>query len=87
MTPGKCEENVRMSSGWRQGTSGLSYRARNASGYVKEASGWRQDGVRKGQNGVRQALEVCQGNGVGVRSVPGCNRMHQEWFGVRMAPG
>ena len=37
------------------------------------------------QDGVRQALEVCQGSGVGVRSASGCVRMRQE--GVRMASG
>ena len=49
------------------------------------ALGWRQDGVRMRQNGVRQASYVCQGRGVGVRSVSGCVRMRQE--GVRAAAG
>ena len=47
------------------------------------ASGWRQDGVRMRQDGVRQASNVCQGRGVGVRSASGCFRMGQE--GVRVA--
>ena len=49
------------------------------------ASGWRQDGVRMRQDGVRQASHVCQGRGVGVRSASGCVRMRQE--GVRVASG
>ena len=49
------------------------------------ASGWRQDGVRMRQDGVRQASEVCQGSGVGARSTSRCVRMRQE--GVRVAPG
>ena len=49
------------------------------------ASGWRQDGVRMRQDGVRQASEVCQGSGVGVRSTSRCIRMRQE--GVRVASG
>ena len=47
------------------------------------ASGWRQDGVRMRQNGVRQESEVCQGSGVGVRSMSGCVRMRQEGVMVR----
>ena len=49
------------------------------------ASGWRQDGVRMRQDGIRQAPEVCQGSGVRVRSTSGCVRMRQE--GVRVASG
>ena len=49
------------------------------------ASGLRQDGVMMRQDGVRQASEVCQGSGVGVRSTSGCVRMRQE--GVRVASG
>ena len=49
------------------------------------ASGWRQDGVRMRQDGVRQLSEVCQGSGVGVRSTSRCVRMRQE--GVRVASG
>ena len=49
------------------------------------ASAWRQDGVRMREDSVRQASEVCQGSGVGVRSTSGCVRMHQE--GVRVASG
>ena len=49
------------------------------------ASGWRQDGVRMRQDGVRQASHVCQGRGVGVRSASGCVGMRQE--GVRVASG
>ena len=49
------------------------------------ASGWHQDGVRMRQDGVRQASEVCQGSGVGVRSTSRCIRMRQE--GVRVASG
>ena len=49
------------------------------------ASRWRQDGVRMRQNGVRQASEVCQGSGVGVRSMSGCVRMRQKC--VRVASG
>ena len=49
------------------------------------ASGWRQDGVRMRQDGVRQASKVCHGSGVGVRSTSRCVRMRQE--GVRVAPG
>ena len=49
------------------------------------ASGWRQDGVRMRQDGVRQASHVCQGRGVGVRSASGCVTMRQE--GVRVASG
>ena len=78
MASGKCEEGVRMASGWRQETSGFSNRVRKASGCVRMASGWRQDGVR-------QASEVWQGSGVGVRSMSGCVRMRQE--GVRVASG
>ena len=49
------------------------------------ASGWRQDGVRVCQDGIRQASEVCQGSSVGVRSTSRCVRMRQE--GVRVASG
>ena len=35
------------------------------------------------QIGVRQASEVCQDSGLGVRSASGCVRMRQE--GVRVA--
>ena len=42
----------------------------------------RQDGVGmasgRRQDGVRQASEVCQGKGVGVRSASGCVRMRRE---------
>ena len=48
---------------------------------VRMASGWRQDA----SGGVRQASEVCQGSGVGVRSTSQCVRMRQE--GVRVASG
>ena len=85
MASGKCEESVQMASRWRQVTSGFSNRARNASGCVRMASGWRQDGVRMRQDGGRQASEVCQDRGVGVRSTSGCVRMRQE--GVRVASG
>ena len=85
MTSEMCEESVRVASGWRQRMSGLSNRVRNASGCVRMASERRHGGVRMPQDGVRQASEVCQGNGVGVRSASGCVRMHQE--GVRVASG
>ena len=49
------------------------------------ASGWRQDGVRVRQDCVKQASEVCQGRGVGVRNAVKCVRMRQE--GVRMVSG
>ena len=49
------------------------------------ASGWRREGVRMRLDGVRQASNVCQGRGVGVRSAAGCVRMRQE--GVRVASG
>ena len=49
------------------------------------ASGWRQDGVRMRQDGVRQASEVCQVRVVGVRDASGCIRMRLE--GVRVASG
>ena len=49
------------------------------------ASGWRQDGVRMRQDGVRQASEVCQGSGVGVRCTSGCVRIRQK--GVRVVSG
>ena len=48
---------------------------------VRMPSGWRQDA----SDGARQASEVCQGSGVGVRSVSGCARMRHE--GVRVASG
>ena len=49
------------------------------------ASGWRQDVVRMRQDGVRQAVEVLQASGVGVKSASGCVRMRQQ--GVRVASG
>ena len=49
------------------------------------ASKWRHDGAKMRQDGVRQASEVCQASGVGVRSTSGCVRMRQE--GVRVASG
>ena len=49
------------------------------------ASGWRQNGVRMRQDGVKQVSEVCQGSGVGVRRTLGCVRMRQE--GIRVASG
>ena len=49
------------------------------------ASGWRQDGVRMRRDEARQASEVCQGSGVGVRSTSRCVRMRQK--GVRVASG
>ena len=85
MASEKCEESVRMASGWRQGTSGFSNRVRKASECVRMASGWRQDGVRMRQDGVREVSKVCQGSDVGVRSTSRCVRMFQE--GVRVASG
>ena len=44
------------------------------------ASRWRWDSVRMQQDGVGQALEVCQGSGVGVRKPSRCVRMRQKSF-------
>ena len=53
MTSGKCQDSVRMASGWRRDVVGEHQDSPMASETRQDASGWRQDGVRMASGCVK----------------------------------